>query len=226
MIEYILIFMFYVGAVQWSFAQPDNDIYEGGNGGGYDMKTQEIVNLNFFKGGDGQGFSSSIEKINNLVYFKGANGEGYASSDKKIDNLVYFKGSEGDGYSKSIRCEDFIWTGAIDKDWLMAGNWNYNLLPDLKRRVIIPMGAANFPLLSSGIFAIGDNPNNGAFECGELWIQSGALLVTSSNNKVENYGDILIDGMMRVENTVQDAFQNLNGGLVRITPSAFLLINP
>ncbi len=122
--------------------------------------------------------------------------------------------------------EDFIWTGAIGTGLLIAGNWNYNIVPDLKRRAIIPAGVLSSPFVNAGIFAIGDNPNSGAFECGELWIQDGALLVTRINNKVENYGNIIIDGTMQVKRLAIDAFQNLDGGVVRISPTGQMLIKP
>jgi hypothetical protein len=162
----------------------------------------------------------------NLILYKGGADDGYFSVQVNDQSNGSFDGGVGEGYVMEEKCEDFVWTGTVGTGWGVTGNWNYNIVPDLKRRAIIPAGVPSFPYLNAGIFAIGENPNNGAFVCGELWIQDGALLVTRINNKVENYGSITIDGTMNVKNSVFNALQNLGNGTIRISPTGLLLIKP
>ena len=40
------------------------------------------------------------------------------------------------------------WTGAIDTDWHIAGNWNTGVIPTIKTHVIIPAGTVNECIIS------------------------------------------------------------------------------
>lgn len=245
-ISSISLLVLFVSLHYLAIAQP-SFIYEGGDGGGYSMQSTMSGDYYLFDGGDGSGYSMQSDlsgdsytfegssgsgysstkwvMVNNLYYLGGAN-DGYSSIQMDAQSNGFFEGGNGEGYVMEEKCEDFIWTGDIGTGWGVAGNWNYNIVPDLKRRAIIPAGVPSFPFVNAGIFAIGDNPNNGAFVCGELWIQEDALLVTRINNKVENYGYILVDGTMQVKNSSSDAFQNLGNGVVRISSSGLWLIKP
>ena len=209
-----------------TFAGTSTKLFEGGGGCGYLMDIKIIGNSYLFDGGISDGFFSLKWKELNDIFYFGSDGSGYASSKKYAQQNTLFKGGNNDGYSMVEKCEDFIWTGALGTGWAVTDNWNYSIIPDLKRRAIIPAGVPFFPFVNAGIFAIGDNPNNGAFECGQLWIQEGAQLVTRVNNNVENYGKIIIDGTMRVKKSTIDAFQNIDGGLVRVSSTGNLIIKP
>lgn len=207
-------------------AQPSY-IYEGGSGAGFSSDDLEADNPIFYAGANGGGHYSADLTEANLLLYKGGNNQGYSSIEKvDVQTDTYFQGGQSDGYAFAEKYEDFIWTGAIGTGWSVDGNWNFNIVPDLKRRAIIPAGVPNFPFVNAGIFAIGNNPNNGAFECGQLWIQDGAVLATRTNNFVENYSLILIDGTMQVKNPSNLAFQNFSGGVIRVSTTGDLLIKP
>lgn len=86
-------------------------------------------------------------------------------------------------------------------------------------------------LFASNMFAnsgqvLGNNPKNKVHTSGELWIQKNALLITRTNNRIENYGKILIDGGMRVKKFTRDAFKNEKGGQIIISITGKLIIKP
>lgn len=240
---YIFIFLLFIA--KCGISQPAY-IYEGGNGEGYSSDSAMESNAVMYTGSIGSGYAFGIKSLThylysggshegytslewentNLYFYFGGEGEGYTHTKNNTPLINQFEGGNNDGYTFAEKCEDFIWTGALGTGWAVADNWNYNMVPDLKRRAIIPADVPSFPFVNAGIFAIGKNPNNGAFVCRALWIQDGALLVTRINNNVENYGKILIDGTMQVKKSSLDAFQNLENGLVRISPTGSLLIKP
>jgi hypothetical protein len=228
-------------------AQPSY-IYEGGNGGGYDVGEDTIPTLYQFLGGNGVGYSLGSELTTSQYLFYGGINDGYSSKQFLLDNSPLYRGGVSDGFIKvgtndqqtvklfegglnggyvlSQKYEDFIWTGILGTGWLIVDNWNYNIVPDLKRKVIIPAGVPNFPSLNAGIFAIGDNPNGGIYLCADLWIQDSAFLETKVNNFVENYGTIKIDGTMNVKNPSSTAMQNKGEGIIRISSIGNLIIKP
>ncbi len=183
-------------------------LYNGGLDDGYASISLSSNNALLYKGGIDDGYASIPLISNNDLLYKGGMDDGYASIPLASNNDMLYKGGVDDGYSSMIKMEDFIWTGAIGEGWNISGNWNYNIIPDIHRRTIIPSGVPHYPHLNAGIFAIGDNPNNGSFESGELWIKPNAWLVTRVSNYVENYGKITIDGDMWVKNPNPFAFYN------------------
>jgi len=230
-----------------AIAQP-NYIYEGGNGGGYVSLIQFSTEDFTYSGGAGQGYTNSVVQTMQDYLYRGNIGDGYTvQKEENFDRFIY-TGSDDDGYTKVMaasnsptpiynggtndgyvlaeRCEDFIWTGAVGSGWLVSGNWNYNIIPDIKRRVIIPADVTTFPALNAGVFAIGENPNNGGFECAAIWIQENAQLITRINNFIENYGEIRIDGTMRVRNSAVNALQNIESGIIQINPTGSLIVKP
>lgn len=42
------------------------------------------------------------------------------------------------------------WTGSINTNWYLTGNWLNNLIPTLTNNVVIPSGLTNYPILDSG----------------------------------------------------------------------------
>ena len=202
------------------------NFYEGGNGDGFSSLVEMGVSLNFYEGGNGDGFSSLSKTGVSLHFYEGGTSSGYTSDQEVYQGVTFYEGDIGQGYDIVEKCEDFIWTGMMGTGWGASGNWNYNIVPDIKRSVIIPAGAPNYPNVNAGIFAIGDNPNNGTFECKSMWIQDGGLVITKINSYVENYGEILIDGNMRVKNSAANAIRNLENGEIRISSAGALIIKP
>jgi len=213
-----------------TYAQ-NNAIFSGGNGDGFDQASiRQALNNAIFSGGNGDGFdvASFRQALNNSI-FAGGEGDGFGivSIRQSVNNSI-FAGGEGDGFDRVtlVGIVPYVWTGAVGTGWLVAGNWSENVVPDINRPVIIPDGVPNWPFINSGLFAIGDNPNNGSFQCASLWIQENALLVTRVNNKIENYALVTIDGEMSVRNPTADAFQNFADGSVIINDGGILKIKP
>lgn len=179
-----------------------------------------------YEGGDGNGYATVLLNTDNTYLVEGNPGDGYASEVMLESSDYLMQGNPGDGYALQLYLEPFIWTGSVGTSWTVKGNWNYNLLPGIYRPVIIPSGVPNWPFINAGVFNIGDNPNNGAYKCASLWIQQDAQLVTRVNNKVENYGVIVIDGTMQIKNQSTTAFQNLSEGEITISGGGELIIKP
>jgi len=205
---------------------PNTLLYKGGNGDGFNSVENNASNILLYKGGNFDGYSKTIVLNQDNYIFIGGNGDGFAETNISGTNIFLYTGGNAQGYAQVEKCEDFIWTGTIGTGWLVSGNWNYNVIPTLKRRVIVPAGTPFHPALNAGLFSIGENPNNGQYKCGELWIQEGALLVTRVNNRIENYGNIQIDGTMLVRKTTADAFKNLDDGTINISSTGSLMIKP
>ena len=110
--------------------------------------------------------------------------------------------------------------------WNVQDNWNVNLIPGIARPVVIPSGVPNFPFVNTGIFNIGDDPNNGAFRCASLWIQQGAMVTTRVNSQIENYGNIIIDGELIVKRILPNTLQNFADGTITISSTGSLIFQP
>jgi|GEM_PF-1923717 len=198
-------------------AAQNNAIFEGGDGNGFSVAAvQQTVNNSIFAGGTSDGFGQGRYKqpLNNSIFAGGtADGFGVGSSAEQQINNMIFGGGESDGFATSDSKSPFIWTGTIGTGWAVAGNWNYNAVPDVSQHVIIPTGVPNWPFVNAGLLSIGDNPNNGQYKCASLLIQENAFLQTRIHCRVENYGLLQINGEMRIKKTTPDAIQNLTNGI-------------
>jgi hypothetical protein len=107
------------------------------------------------------------------ISMTGASGYGYGSifEDDPNDLVNWFNETVA----------DCIWSGAIDSDWLNPGNWSScingrNGYPDQFDGVVIPIGAATQPEISSKV-VIGEFRNPTALaDGGKISINSGARL--------------------------------------------------
>lgn len=67
-----------------------------------------------------------------------------------------------------------IWMGDIDNNWHNAANWNVNnLIPDIHKRVVIPLWCTSFPIISLSDAS-----------CQELKIEEGAMLTVTGNHSL------------------------------------------
>lgn len=203
-----------------------NTLSNGGIGVGYD--NSEILTEDQFMniGGLDDGYNMFTSLSSSQYLSNGGIGDGYTHIAQTEQNHFLSNGGFVDGYDMKESKEKFVWTGALGTGWNVDGNWNHNEYPDIDRPVVIPAGASNYPFINVGIFAIGANPNNGAFACESLCILNGAMLTTRINNKVENYGLIEIAGTMRVLRPTSDAFLNHDTGIVYIYENGKLEIKP
>jgi len=192
-------------------------LFEGGDLSGYGFLTGVPNNKYLFEGGSLSGYNSK-KVIDGNYLFEGGHLSGYSSYENIHDSKYLFEGGDLSGYAFFNFIQPFTWTGVIGQSWTVPGNWNFNFIPGIRRKVIIPVvEPGNFyPHINAGLFAIGSNPNNGLYKCRELWIQEGALLVTRINNRVENYGLITIDGEMRIKRDAANAFKNFEEGKILV----------
>ncbi len=219
--KYTFVLLVFFTFINYGFCQP-NFIYEGGNGSKTSSYNHNHPSKYLYNGGYGAGYTLSIGTETGQNIFNGGDGSKKLSFEN-VEPITYlYEGSEEDGYAAVYNMEPFIWTGGIGTGWTVPGNWNHNAVPTISRRTIIPAGVSNYPYINMGVFTIGENPNNGLYKSGELWIQDGALLVTRVNCKIENYGLIVIDGEMQIRNTSSDAFINNTGANLQITSTGLL----
>lgn len=115
-----------------------------------------------------------------------------------------------------IKCLDFIWSGAIDMDWNLPGNWVNNELPNENIDVRIPNGVINFPSIDTGLMSIGGDVNPTSFSCRNLLIESNALITFKSNTFIENRGLFIVYGRSEILNNNQNVLLNLDDGRIEI----------
>lgn len=200
--------------------------YKGANGGGFTSLKTSGSEYYFFRGGSGDGFDLMKTTPLEVYFYQGGDSDGFTLENTTYDGVTFYEGDIGQGYDMIVKCADFIWTGTVGTGWSVPENWNFTIVPDINRPVIIPAGAPNYPNVNAGILAIGDNPNAGEFECKSIWIQKYGELITRINNFVENYGSIQIDGVMQVKNSAPNALWNLENGIIRVSATGSLVIKP
>jgi hypothetical protein len=153
--------------------------------------------------------------------FDGGEGSGYASASKTAQVSIY-KGGESDGYASGVNYQFFTWTGAVGTGWNVAANWNFNQVPNIKRKVLIPNNALNFPFINAGLFSIGkiNAPSN--YFCEALQINEGAQMTLRLNAFLENRGKFNIEGRFTILNNSPEALINTEGGMLRIGPNGIM----
>jgi hypothetical protein len=83
---------------------------------------------------------------------------------------------------------DNVWTGAVNVNWFVTGNWSNNIVPVNTTNATIPTGLTNYPLINSGT-AVTNN----------IIIQNGAS-VTVSGARLQIYGAITNNGTFNASN--------------------------
>lgn len=214
------------GYAATTLATADSYLSKGAYGDGYSIGLFSGDLYFVLSGSTGDWYTSHVLLSEKLSLITGGKADGYSMSTAASPESYIVNGSIADGYDMSELKESFIWTGAIGTGWTVSGNWNYNIVPDITRPVIIQDGVPNWPYVNTGLFNIGDNPNTGTYKCASLWIQENAFLQTRVNCRVENCGLIQIDGEMRVKKITADAFQNFAPGVVIVDQGGELIIKP
>jgi autotransporter-associated beta strand protein len=77
-----------------------------------------------------------------------------------------------------------IWTGAANSNWNNATNWCDNTVPTLSDNVLIPTGAANYPVIATGQFAT----------CGNIEVENAASVTVTGTGLFTLYGNITNTG--------------------------------
>ena len=186
-----------------------NSIFTSGPADGADMSAlfQESP---VFAGGQSDGYSASAF-LNPSTMFASAGSDGFSTSSYFNSNQV-MQGGMSDGFA----AEDFLyyhdWTGLIGTGWLVAGNWENNVIPDDSIRARIPAGVPNYPGVNAGTFSIGSP--NGDYLCRDLLIEPGAQMLTRINTITQIYGKLEVRGLMNVKNQSPGSLQVIGGTVV------------
>ena len=105
-----------------------------------------------------------------------------------------------------------IWTGAVDSDWSVAGNWQAGRVPIMTDIAVVPGGTSHSPVLSASVTVAGLSVSNSAslslggktmtvtgptYSAGALDFTSGGTLV--GQDAVSISGTVSIGGDLRLE---------------------------
>lgn len=98
------------------------------------------------------------------------------------------------------------WTGNVDSNWNIAGNWLCNNIPDLNSDVVIPSGLANYPILEMG--SPGKVRNLYIENAASIGIEENTLEI-AGNIDASGIIDAQTGGISFVGSSQQDMPQNL-----------------
>ena len=198
--------------------QNNSLIYAGGPSDGNDLgRFSHSTNGRIFAGGQGDGDEvGRFEKETNNSIFAGGIEDGY---DKQLfadqTHGEIFVGGSDDGYSSS-GLSKLIWTGAVNKDWLVAGNWNLSRPPNRSDQAVIASGAPRYPALN-GKLQIGTGSDY-TYVCNSLLINSGAELNGNSNSWfVNDIGIIDVSGTMTFYKNPDQYNLNKRASILKVT---------
>ena len=107
----------------------------------------------------------------------------------------------GDGNDVVLTTVDIsTWTGVINDDWNMAGNWSANKVPSATTDVFVVDGSQNIPRVKSGVEAVAKSIlifNNGILvvkENGKLRVESDAPIGINMPGKLIVEGEVMVKG--------------------------------
>ncbi len=126
-----------------------------------------------------------------LYYKNNASGGNWTNAGNNLPNVsvteleiqhnTLYVGTYGRGLWKASlgAGATYTWTGAVNSDWMTAGNWSSTMVPTGANDVIIP-NVTNDPVISNGQMA---SSNSVVVQAnGSLTVQSGGTLNTTTNN--------------------------------------------
>ncbi|MCX7986961.1 MAG: hypothetical protein N2662_08485 [Bacteroidales bacterium] len=114
-----------------------------------------------------------------------------ASGAFGVYNYEYDQGGPGfedpnTGLIRWVNKNTYYWTGAINTNWFLGGNWSSGLIPDSSKFVIIP-NVTNKPLVSAG-----------TARARKVTIQTGSSLTVADTIRIEQellyYGNVIATG--------------------------------
>jgi hypothetical protein len=196
----------------------DGDDGDGWSCGGYDGYVYPLM---FTLGGwkDGAAIvSSGMISVNNQYYYcRSSIGDGYSWGlySGGLMPYIYCRGGNGDGFittSSGIESLGYgIWTGYINSDWGLAGNWKHNTIPTSSMNVLIPGGAPYHPVLLDPLAIL---TGSGTYFCRRLDIYPGGMLSVHSHLRVN--GILNVEGMLNFEESEINIFTILANGKLSI----------
>jgi hypothetical protein len=200
-------------------AKSHSPIFGGGSNDGYSISRFEIDDHNqIFAGGadDGIDYKHLQQKSHNSIFFGGSDdGEDHYEQSQQTDNLI-FAGGKQDGYSQS-RVSKLIWTGAMSRDWLMAGNWNVPRTPNVGDHVIIPARLDKYPALKGKMLI--NQQGDFLYTCRSIDVLKQAEMTGTNAAWIMNYGQFNILGSVIIIGNINLPSQNLDGGNIFVGES-------
>ena len=171
-------------------------IFAGGQKDGFDAAFHGTMTLSgIFAGGHNDGFDQdgASTEDHHAIWGSGTN-DGFAANQASTDinSLVYAGGSD-DGFDQS-GISGTIWTGAVNKDWLIAGNWLGDVVPTVSHHALIPRDAPRFPVLY-GLMLIGE-PGYHKYTARSVRIAFGASIHGLLESEIINKGVLRVDGLL------------------------------
>lgn len=105
----------------------------------------------------------------------------------------------------------FTWTGLVDRNWHVAGNWSCNTIPTLVDDVTIPL-TPNQPIVSQTITALGKS----------LTLQANATLTANSGTNMQILGAVTVAPtatltLQNNANLIQDTATSISSNAGKIT---------
>jgi hypothetical protein len=93
------------------------------------------------------------------------------------------------------------WTGAVNSDWNLAGNWSPAGIPSADENVVIPGGTPRVPVIST---------NSPLASCYDLRLRDGGALLVNTTRRLDVNGSLYIgadndanDGILTLSGTAQ-----------------------
>ena len=173
-----------------------NSIHDGGNEDGFDGAAGATTTQSqIFPGGQNDGFDQAgSATIDHHAIWHGGFDDGFAAGLGSTDvHSPIFAGGADDGFDQS-GISGTIWTGAVSKDWLLAGNWHNDIVPTVSHHALVPRTAPRFPVLY-GLLLIGE-PGPHQYTARSVRIAFGASIHGLQESKIINKGVLEVGGLL------------------------------
>lgn len=184
-----------------SFQQNSNNaVFQGGNADGWDAQLFATKNQNaILHGGLDDGWSNdrySIKNQNEILY--GGEDDGWAIAILQGEsNHLVFNGGEGDGFDQS-GISKMTWTGEESDEWLIAANWNPQIVPGKNEVACIPKVPTHYPLLKTGQLGVG---TQGTYACKKLFVEANAEMTSQAGVNFRVYDLLELSGLIEFNKT-------------------------
>ena len=152
----------------------------------------QISNVSF-PTNPGSGFNVSKSLSSDTLEFIGASGTfaGEAFDNDPLEpggNLIIWTGTS----------LTRTWTGVINSDWNLAGNWSPSGVPAADENVVIPGGTPRVPVIST---------NSPLAACFDLQLRDGGALLVNTTRQLDVNGSLYIGA----DNDNNDGILSLSG---------------
>jgi hypothetical protein len=115
------------------------------------------------------------------------------------------------------------WTGTVNINWNVAGNWECGSIPDSATNVIIPGSLANYPVISSNAINAVNNltiasgasltVSGATLKIGDTILNNGTFTVTNGTIEMNGSSAQIIPSSVFAGNTIKNLTLNNNAGV-------------